>query len=176
MNAIAVVDIDGVLADVAHRLHHVVNLDEGRRPNWDAFFAAAHLDEPIEVGICLVRALASQYRIHLLSGRAERIRAKTIGWLAEHGVDYEALWLRRESDHRPDYIFKGEALDRLGLDAEVALVVDDSERIVEMASQRGIIALHFRVPGVGRDRSITAWKAGIGPAMGDAERRPRKRR
>ena len=36
---LAVFDLDGTLADVRHRLHHI----EGRRRDWDAFFSAALL-------------------------------------------------------------------------------------------------------------------------------------
>ena len=34
---LAIVDLDGVVADVRHRLHHL----EGRRKDWGRFFAAA---------------------------------------------------------------------------------------------------------------------------------------
>ena len=47
----AVFDVDGVVADVAHRLHHVA-----RRPkDWRRFFAAAPKDPPLAVGIDLAR-------------------------------------------------------------------------------------------------------------------------
>ena len=41
---VAVIDIDGVLADVGHRLHHI----QGRPKDWAAFFAAAG-DDPFAV-------------------------------------------------------------------------------------------------------------------------------
>jgi hypothetical protein len=43
---LAVFDIDGVLADVRHRLHLV----EGRPKDWDGFFAAAADDPPLTRG------------------------------------------------------------------------------------------------------------------------------
>ncbi|MBA3955457.1 MAG: hypothetical protein H0X58_02180 [Acidimicrobiia bacterium] len=44
---LAVVDIDGVLADVGHRLHFL-----DRRPkDWKGFFAAARTDPPHPEGI-----------------------------------------------------------------------------------------------------------------------------
>ena len=46
---LAVFDIDGVLADVSHRLPFVA-----RRPkDWDAFFAAAVDDPPFAQGVAL---------------------------------------------------------------------------------------------------------------------------
>ena len=39
-----IVDIDGTLADLSHRRHHVEN---GKR-NWSAFFAELSNDKPVE--------------------------------------------------------------------------------------------------------------------------------
>ena len=44
---LAVVDIDGVVADVRHRLHFI----EGRPRQWDRFFAAAGDDPPQPEGV-----------------------------------------------------------------------------------------------------------------------------
>jgi phosphoglycolate phosphatase-like HAD superfamily hydrolase len=44
---LAVFDVDGVVADVRHRLRHVAH---GRK-NWNAFFAAAADDPPLEIGV-----------------------------------------------------------------------------------------------------------------------------
>ena len=44
---LAVFDVDGVLADVGHRLRHL----EGGRKDWGAFFAAAEKDPPLPVGL-----------------------------------------------------------------------------------------------------------------------------
>ena len=49
---IAVIDIDGVLADVRHRLHLV----HDRPKDWVAFFAAAPDDPPLETGLETGRA------------------------------------------------------------------------------------------------------------------------
>ncbi len=57
--AVAVVDLDGVLADVRHRLHHL-----DRRPkDWDSFFAAAPSDPPLAEGFAVVRELADRYNV-----------------------------------------------------------------------------------------------------------------
>lgn len=46
---LAVFDVDGVLAEVRHRLPHL----EGRPKDWDAFFAAAQADPPLTEGVAL---------------------------------------------------------------------------------------------------------------------------
>ncbi len=48
---LAVFDVDGVLADVRHRLRHV----ERRPKDWDAFFSAAVDDPPLAQGVALAR-------------------------------------------------------------------------------------------------------------------------
>ena len=47
---IAVFDIDGVLADVEHRRHHI----SGRPRDWPAFFAAAGDDPVLAPGVAMV--------------------------------------------------------------------------------------------------------------------------
>ena len=78
----AVFDIDGVLADVRHRLHHV----ERRPKDWPGFFAAMDDDDPLEVGVALARDLAAEGNdLVYLTGRNEAHRAVTEGWLRRHG-------------------------------------------------------------------------------------------
>lgn len=70
---IAVFDVDGVVADVRHRLRHVV-----RRPkDWIAFFAAADRDPALADGVELVHRFAVDHRVVWLTGRPERLRAVT---------------------------------------------------------------------------------------------------
>ena len=62
---LAVFDIDGVVADVRHRLHHLA----GRPKDWDGFFDAAADDPPLPTGIALVAELAQRHEIVWLTGR-----------------------------------------------------------------------------------------------------------
>lgn len=48
------VDIDGTIADIIHRLHFI----QGPRKDWPAFFDAMDKDEPIPEMIELVKALS----------------------------------------------------------------------------------------------------------------------
>ena len=66
----AVVDLDGVLADVTARLHHI----EGERKNWTAFFAGIPDDPPYAEGLAAARQLATDHELVYLSGRPERTR------------------------------------------------------------------------------------------------------
>src|SRR5580693_706300 len=127
---IVIFDIDGTLADLRHRLHYVKN---GGR-NWDEFFASVGEDRPIWPMIELFHALASEYRIIIVSGRNETIREATEKWLWEHNITaYAGLYMRPKGDHRQDYIVKKEILAIIRKDfphAEISFVVDDRPSVV----------------------------------------------
>lgn len=139
---IAVVDIDGVLADPSHRQHHL----DARPRDWDAFFAEVSGDVPIPEGISMLACLAVDHEIVLLSGRPERTRTDTVGWLERAAVPFDRLVLRRDSDRRPAGIMKAAALTRIGSPATVAVVVDDDADVIERVTGLGyrgrIFGLH----------------------------------
>lgn len=137
---IAVVDIDGVLADAGHRQHHV-----DRAPkDWDAFFAAVGDDAPMAGGLAMLRELSADHDVVLLSGRPERTRPDTEAWLARHGVGFERLVLRPDTDRRAAAVFKADAIRAIGSPAEVAIVVDDDESVVETLTRMGYSTRLFR--------------------------------
>lgn len=130
---LAVVDIDGVLADVGHRLHFL-----DRRPkDWKSFFAAARTDPDHPEGIALVGELAVDHDIVLLTGRPEGCRADTETWLGDHGVGYELLVMRPTGNRRPAAEVKVGLLTVLARDRSVAVLVDDDEAVVEAAASAG---------------------------------------
>jgi len=130
---LAVVDIDGVLADVGHRLHFL-----DRRPkDWKGFFAAARSDPPHPEGLALVAELARDHAIVLLTGRPEGCRGDTETWLADHGVAYELLVMRPGGNRRPAAEVKVGVLGVLAADRTVTVLVDDDEAVVEAAAAAG---------------------------------------
>ena len=106
---VAVIDIDGVVADVRHRLQHVT----GRPKNWRAFFAGAADDPLLDEGAETVRQLATAYQVVYLSGRPEGLRAVTERWFAQHDLPPGRLILRPPGDFRPARFFKVEQLQQL---------------------------------------------------------------
>jgi hypothetical protein len=133
--AVAVVDIDGVLADVRHRLHHVT----GRPKNWDAFFAAATADEPLDEGRAVAERLAQDHELVYLSGRPARCRADTQEWLARQGLPLGEVLLRPEGDRRPARMFKLDRLRELAAHRTIAVFVDDDPAVCEAARARGFV-------------------------------------
>jgi hypothetical protein len=138
--AVAVVDIDGVLADVTHRLHHVAK----RPKNWDAFFAAASKDPLLPEGLAVAQELAERYDLTYLSGRPEKCRGDTEEWLRANGIPPGELLLRRPNDRRPARITKVEVLKRIAATRRVALLVDDDFEVCSAARAQGFTVLEAR--------------------------------
>jgi hypothetical protein len=131
----AVVDIDGVLADVRHRVHHVSGPDK----DWDAFFAAAPDDRPLEEGLAVAERVAHDHEVVYLSGRPERCRKDTERWLKQHGLPQGGVVLRPEGDRRPSRMFKLEQLRRLATERPVAVLVDDDPAVCATARRHGFV-------------------------------------
>jgi phosphoglycolate phosphatase-like HAD superfamily hydrolase len=134
---IVIFDIDGTLADVSERIHHVK-----RKPkNWNAFFQGMAQDKAIHSMVRLCNVLyESGVKILLCSGRSEEHRPQTVQWLAQQGVNYHELVLRSDGDKRTDTIVKREML--AGIDrSKVLFVVEDRSRVVEMWRSEGLVCL-----------------------------------
>jgi hypothetical protein len=134
---VAVVDLDGVLADVRHRLHHLATTPK----DWDAFFAAAPADPVLERGREVVASLAQGYDIVYLSGRPERCRADTEAWLRRHTLPVGPLLLRAAGDRRPAKLVKTQALRRLARERTVGLLVDDDPEVLDAVRAAGFDVL-----------------------------------
>jgi hypothetical protein len=135
---LAVIDIDGVLADVRHRLVHVTS----RPKDWGAFFAAAPDDPLLPEGLAVVEELAREHEIVYLSGRPERCRQDTLEWFARHDLPAGELLLRRPGDYRPARVTKVEALEVLSERARVDVLVDDDDLVCAAARQAGYAVFH----------------------------------
>lgn len=130
---LAVFDVDGVVADVRHRLHHVA-----RRPkSWQRFFAGAAADPPLETGVELARQWSAAHDIVWLTGRPERLRRVTERWLRDQGLPARRVLMRPSGDRRPARLYKAERLAALARNATIAVVVDDDPDVVELLRSRG---------------------------------------
>ncbi len=138
MGPVAVFDIDGVLADVRHRLHFV----HSRPKRWGAFFAAAGADPLLPQGAALLHSLDGTHQIRYLTGRPERLRRVTSDWLARHELPEAPLTMRPNADRRPALVFKRDRLRAwVAEGCEIALLVDDDPQVAQMASQLGLAVL-----------------------------------
>jgi hypothetical protein len=131
---LAVFDIDGVVADVRHRLHHL------HRRRWHRFFDDADADPLLPEGAALVADLARQHDIVWLTGRPDWLRSTTLDWLARHELPGDELHMRSGGDYRPARIYKLDVLRRL-TDRGIAALIDDDGEVVDAALAAGYPAV-----------------------------------
>ena len=135
---IFLVDIDGTLADLSHRLHFI----EKKPADWDGFFAACTGDSPIPEVIETVRYLArGGAKIILVSGRSDAIEEATMDWLRKHDIPWTAIYMRKAGDHRHDDIVKAELLEQIREDWREYPILgafEDRKQVVDMYRAQGL--------------------------------------
>ena len=139
-----IVDLDGTLAILDHRLHFV----SGQKKDWESFFKACVNDSPNQDVIDLVSRIvrsasdASPIEVHIFSGRNEIVRQETLEWLGRYVSFDFSLLMRPEKDHRPDALLKKDFLEMSGLTPENTLcVLDDRKSVVDMWRAEGFTCL-----------------------------------
>ncbi len=145
MKKIVICDIDGTLSDATHRQHLIQS--EG----WDSFYDKMEFDDLNEWCDNLIDALQASDLydgVYLVTGRPEKYREITKGWLYAHMVHFDGLFMRPDTlpngkpDHREDYTVKQEIYDKEFKDKmEVAFVIDDRKQVVDMWRRNGLTVL-----------------------------------
>jgi hypothetical protein len=133
---IYIFDIDGTLSSCSHRLH----LIQKEPKDWPAFFAAATADVPIWEIITVARALsAAAHEVVLMTGRPESSRALTVAWMGKYRVPFSRLLMRKEGDHREDFVIKAELLESpVFLGGKLGGVFEDRQQNVDMFREKGL--------------------------------------
>jgi len=147
-----VFDLDGTLADIGHRVHHV---RDGNR-NYDAFFAACPDDLPNVPVVASLRAHQDAgHRVEIWSARSDRVRAETVEWLASVGIDPRLLVnMRSASDQTRDVELKRSWLHALHPDERPDLVYDDRQSVVDMWREEGLACFQVIANWEAAERTI----------------------
>ena len=134
-------DIDGVVADVHHRLHHL----QHRPKSWAAFFGSMAEDVPLTEGVTRVaEAMDAGFEVRYLTGRPERYRSVTEEWIQEFAHP-APVTMRPNSDRRPARVWKAAVLvgwRRSG--TMIERVVDDDPQVVSELRALGFTVVHAR--------------------------------
>jgi len=130
---IIICDLDGTIADLQHRLHHIQK-ENTTEEDYRNFYSAESIsaDKPIQEVIDMVqKEEESGKTIIFVSGRSDESRQATEEWLKEH-VDfpYSALLMRQAGDKRPDTEVKKDFLLQVLKDYEIEKVYDDRPRVI----------------------------------------------
>ncbi len=134
-----IVDLDGTLCDVEHRVHHVNN---GAK-NWREFNALMVHDSLNDWCFELIEAMSARgYKIIFVTGRDEAYRKPSEEWLKKHTVNYEHLFMRSAIDMRADSDVKEEIyLEKIEHFYQVLFVVDDRKSVVERWRKLELVCL-----------------------------------
>lgn len=148
-------DIDGTIADLAHRRVYVAS----KPKNWPAFEKNMHLDAPIPHVIDAVRRMhAAGWTVVMCTGRGAQNKDVTEQWLKDNDVPYHAIYTRplyeidpetgspkltkknkAQRDYRRDDIVKAELLAQARADGyDPDVVFDDRDQVVAMWRVEGV--------------------------------------
>lgn len=132
-------DLDMTLCDCSHRLHFIT----GEHKDWDAFYDACLDDAPIHDVIKILNIIEWRAaKAIFLTGRPEICRLNTDNWIINYtGIETgkENLFMRKDGDHRPDYIVKREIYEQEIKDKyDVIGVFEDRDSCVKMWRELGL--------------------------------------
>ncbi|MGE3537952.1 MAG: hypothetical protein AB7N91_11040 [Candidatus Tectimicrobiota bacterium] len=141
---IVIFDLDGTLALVEHRVHHLT----GDTQDWRAFHAACPDDLPNAPIIALKHALTAQgYAFWIVSGRSDEVATETLAWLQQHVGAFDRLIMRPAGDQTPDDLLKRSWVEDGTIpQARVLMVFEDRASVVKMWRELGLTCLQV-APG-----------------------------
>ena len=133
-------DMDGTLADISHRVHHV----RRKKKDWRAFHKGIPDDVPNPAIVSLYQTLwrSGVYDIQIVTGRNEAHRAATESWLDNHDIPFSNVTMRADNDYRSDTVVKAEILRRFRDEGkDVLFAVDDRAGVTAMWRENGVTCL-----------------------------------
>jgi len=143
-NYCVVVDLDGTLCNIDHRLHWVKPAP-GVKKNWKKFFETLEEDIPNVWCTVLINSFNSMIfppDIVFASGRPDDYMKQTKTWLEKHDFSTKYLYMRCRGDHRHDYVAKEIILDfEILTRFEPMFFIDDRQQVVDLWRRRGYVAL-----------------------------------
>lgn len=144
---IYIFDIDGVLADLRHRLCYK------NRGNFDMFYEDKNVlaDGLIQTGRELLRIMHQDGFVVYATGRPEKTRRATIEWMHENGLPICAMLMRNDGDFRPSPELKVEqAREVLGSFSNIDKVwfIDDDPKNVVAVEEAFPVKAKIKVNGL----------------------------
>ena len=139
---VVLLDLDGVIADAAHR-QPFLHRDE---PDWVGFYAGVAADGVIAAGRALAATVSGELPVVILTGRIDDVADATRLWLDVNGIRWDLLICRpadEDDDSRHAVDYKRDEIARLReLGFTPSLAADDNRKIVAMYEDAGIPTLY----------------------------------
>ena len=141
---VVIFDLDGTLSGPSHRLHFV----KRKKKDFDSFYAGVSEDKPKHDIIALYHMLTvgqvhSNLEPWIVSGRSDIVRKETEEWLANNGIKYAGLVMRKHGDYTHDATLKRRWLydGTLPFKEHILFCVDDRQSVVDMWRKEGLTCL-----------------------------------
>ena len=153
-NLLTIFDIDGTLANCAHRMHHI-RPDPSHDPvtgrkvqkRFDRFHRDCVYDTPIPAVVEIYKRFVADpdVAVILLTGRPFSARQDTEDWFAKQGLlGYDQLYTKFDGqDFMPDKEQKPMVADMVEAQygRKIDMVFEDRQRVVAMWKARGTFVL-----------------------------------
>ena len=134
MNKAIIVDLDGTLAEVEHRLINGV-----------CDHTKIHLDRPNKAMKDIIGRMIVDHKIVICTARSELWREETENWLEDNKIHYDKLVMRHIKDRKPDYLCKYELYKtEIWRDYSVLCVFDDNTNVVNMWRDLNLTCFQIR--------------------------------
>jgi ribonucleotide monophosphatase NagD (HAD superfamily) len=134
-----VFDLDGTLADITTRKKAAIRPDGSL--NYRIFFDPMLVDSdtPIQANIDRIQNHRDiGHEIVILTGRSDRTKEATIAWFKKHGVTYDRLIMRPESNHQDDAVWKRGVMNTYLDKTKCVLVYEDRPKVIREWRAMGI--------------------------------------
>ncbi|EQC43950.1 NLI interacting factor-like phosphatase [Bacteriovorax sp. Seq25_V] len=137
-----IVDLDGTLCDLSHRVHFVENPKNGVK-DWESFFLGISEDQINLWCQEVIEAFLDRgYEILFVTGREESYRKITTDWLEKYKVRYQKLFMREHGDRREDSDVKVDIYQKeIENKYETLFVLDDRKSVVKAWRDLGLVCL-----------------------------------
>lgn len=138
MNRAIIVDLDGTLCNIEHRISFV------QKGDWKTFFKKMDQDTVNEWCKEIIKRFykPGEMEILLVTGRPADYERPTKEWLKLHGIPYTKLMMRKKGDFRSDFLIKEEIyLSEIKPFYDIFFVVDDRKQVVDMWRAHGLTVL-----------------------------------
>ena len=139
MNKGIIIDLDGTLADVSHRVHHVEKEVKDKK----AFNQLMGKDSLNHWCYELMEAMRARgYKIIFITGRPEKYWDDTTAWLDRNKISYDELYMRpRTAKGTDDLVKKNIYENSIRNRIDIAFIVEDRLSVVRMWREIGLVCL-----------------------------------
>lgn len=146
MNKAIIVDVDGTLVDVSGARHYVVGRTREQGKDFHHFHLAAMFCPPNQWVLDFVaEQKQSGSTVLIVTARKRQWEWQTRAWMEKHGVQFDRLFMREDSDQRKDVEVKRDILATIKQEFDVVCAIDDNPNVIALWNEQGI-PVHV-VPG-----------------------------